>query len=292
MRGDIRFKIFANVILSLVSAICVLPFILLIMSSFSSEKSILTYGYSFWPKEFSLAAYHYLAVNAAYLAHAYGITFFITTVGTFVSLFITMMLAYPLSRKDLPFRNIFIFFVFFTMLFNGGLVPTYLLYNNIFHIKNTLFALIIPYLLMNGFNVLISKTFFSTTIPEAIVESAYIDGAGEFTIFFKIILPVSLPVIATIGLFVGIGYWNDWFNGMVFLDNAKLFSIQNVLNQMLQNIQFMQNNPDIGSKMTVELPETTVKMAIAVVGVFPILIIYPVFQKYFVKGIAIGAVKG
>lgn len=158
--------------------------------------------------------------------------------------------------------------------------------------KNTIFALLVPYLLMNGFNVLITRTFFITNIPPAIIESANMDGAGEFSIFFKIILPLSLPIVATIGLFVGIGYWNDWFNGMVFLNNAKLYSIQNVLNQMLQNIQFMQNNPDIGGHATVELPQTTVKMAIAVIGVLSVLVIYPFFQKYFVKGIAIGAVKG
>jgi putative aldouronate transport system permease protein len=292
MEGNKTSKIIANIVLITVSLLCILPFILLISSSFSSEKSILLRGYSFIPREFSLDAYKYLATNGAYILHAYGITFFITIVGVTVSLIITTMLAYPLSRADFPFRKQITFYIFFTMLFNGGLVPTYLLYNNFFHIKNTIFALIMPYLLMNGFNVLITRTFFTANIPPSIIESAKIDGAGEFTIFSKIILPLSLPILATIGLFVGVGYWNDWFNGMVFISNAKLYSIQNVLNQMLQNIQFMQNNPDIGTKMTTELPETTVKMAIAVIGVLPILVIYPFFQKYFVKGITIGAVKG
>jgi putative aldouronate transport system permease protein len=285
-------KLVANIVLMTVSLLCILPFILLISSSFSSEKSILVKGYSFFPREFSFDAYKYLVTNGLYILHAYGITFFITIVGTAVSLIMTTMLAYPLSRTDFPFRKQLTFYIFFTMLFNGGLVPTYLMYNNFFHVKNTIFALLVPYLLMNGFNVLITRTFFITNIPHEIIESAKIDGAGEFKIFSKIILPLSLPIIATIGLFVGVGYWNDWFNGMVFINNAQLYSIQNVLNQMLQNIQFMQNNPDIGSHMTVALPETTVKMAIAVIGVVPILIIYPFFQKYFVKGITIGAVKG
>ena len=292
MKDERGSRLLANIVFILASAVCILPFLLMISSSFSSEKSILVSGYSFWPRQFSLEAYRYLATNAAYLGHAYGITFFVTIFGTAIGLCMTLMLAYPLSRSDMPFRNKISFLVFFTMLFNGGLVPTYLLYNNIFHIKNTIIALLVPYLLMNGFNVLITKTFFVTNIPPAIIESAYIDGAGELMIFSKIILPLSLPIIATIGLFIGIGYWNDWFNGMIFLNDAKLFSIQNVLNQMLQNIQFMQNNPDIGTRTTVELPQTTVKMAIAVIGALPILIIYPIFQKYFVKGIVIGAVKG
>ena len=284
--------IVSHIVMLFVTVVCLLPFVLLIASSLSSEKSIIVGGYSFFPREFSLEAYNYLANNGDYLLHAYGISILVTVVGTAVSLIITCMLAYPLSRPDLPFRNKFTFLVFFTILFNGGLVPTYLLYNNILGIKNTLFALLIPYLLMNGFNVLITRTFFITNIPPALIESAYIDGAGEFTIFRKIIIPLSLPIVATIGLFVGVGYWNDWFNGMIFINQARLYSIQNVLNQMLQNIQFMQNNPDIGSRQSLPLPETTVKMAIAVIGVIPILVIYPFFQKYFAKGITVGAVKG
>jgi putative aldouronate transport system permease protein len=286
------FSTIANIVLMIWSIICILPFLLLVSSSFSSEKSILVSGYSFIPREFSMEAYNYLASNFEYIMRAYGITFLITILGTAVSLLITTMLAYPLSRDDMPFRKAMTFYVFFTMLFNGGLVPTYLLYNNVFHIKNTIFALVIPYLLLSAFNVLIARTFFVTNIPMAIIESAKIDGAGEFLTFSKIVMPLSLPILATLGLFVGVGYWNDWFNGMVFLTDPNLYSIQNLLNQMLQNIQFMQNNPDIGSRTTVPLPETTVKMAIAVIGVFPILFVYPFFQKYFVKGIVIGAVKG
>lgn len=285
-------RIIANVVLTIWSLICILPFFLMIMSSFSDENAIIKYGYSFFPRKFSLAAYQYLAAQGNYIFHAYGITVLITIVGTTLGLAMTMMLGYPLSRKDLPFRNVLTFIVFFTMLFNGGLVPTYLMYTTIFHLKNTLTALLVPALLMNGFNVLIARTFFMTNIPMAIIESASIDGAGEFTIFRKIILPVSLPILATIGLFIGVAYWNDWYNGMIYLTDAKLLNIQNVLNNMLTNIQYISQNPEVAGNISVPLPETTVKMAIAVVGVLPVLVIYPIFQKYFVKGIVIGAVKG
>lgn len=285
-------RIVANVVLTIWSLICILPFFLMIMSSFSDENTIIKYGYSFFPRKFSMTAYQYLAAQGAYIFHAYGITVLITVVGTTLGLAMTMMLGYPLSRKDLPFRTALTFIVFFTMLFNGGLVPTYLMYTTIFHLKNTLFALLIPALLMNGFNVLLARTFFMTNIPMAIIESASIDGAGEFTIFRKIILPVSLPILATIGLFIGVAYWNDWYNGLIYLTDAKLLNIQNVLNNMLTNIQYISQNPDIAGNVSAPLPETTVKMAIAVVGVLPVLVIYPIFQKYFVKGIVIGAVKG
>lgn len=282
----------AHVVLILLSLACILPFILMIMSSFTAENDIVRYGYTFLPRHYSLGAYQYLWVRSATIVRAYGITVLITAAGTLISLVVTMMLAYPLSRRDFPFRNALTFVVFFTLLFNGGLVPTYLLYTMYFHIKNTLMALLVPNLLMNGFNVLLARTFFMTNVPFSIIESASIDGAGEFKIFRSIVLPISLPIVATIGLFVGVGYWNDWYNGLIFLTDSSLFNIQNVLNNMLMNIQFLQQNSQVASNTSMQLPATTVKMAIAVVGVLPILVIYPFFQKYFVKGITIGAIKG
>ncbi|MDR1559169.1 MAG: carbohydrate ABC transporter permease, partial [Clostridiales bacterium] len=245
--------------------------------------------------KFSLDAYRYIANQAEYILHSYAISIGITAAGTVISLLMTTMLAYPLSRKELPHRNFFSFMVFFTLLFNGGLVPTYLMYVNVFHIKNTFLGLLIPNLLMSGFNVLLARTFFAMNIPDEIIQSASIDGAGEFRIFFSIVMPCSLPILATLGLFVGIGYWNDWYNGLIYVTDPNYFNIQNVLNNMLRNIQFLQNNPGIASSMgraATNLPAATVRMAIAVVGVIPILIIYPCFQQYFVKGIMIGAVKG
>jgi putative aldouronate transport system permease protein len=181
------------------------------------------------------------------------------------------------------------------LLFNGGLVPTYLLYTQYFDLKNTLLALIVPGLLMNGFNVLLMRTFFITSIPVPVLESAKIDGSGEFRILYAIILPLSLPILATIGLFQTIAYWNDWFNGLIYLTEPKLFSLQNILNRIMSDLQFLSNNSNLGvdaSQGLAKLPGATVRMAIAVIGVLPILVAYPFFQKFFVKGIMIGAVKG
>ncbi|MBT2735664.1 carbohydrate ABC transporter permease [Bacillus sp. ISL-7] len=284
----------SHIFLIVLAAGSIIPFIILLSSSLTGEKVILKDGYSFFPREFSFAAYEYLLNNSSSILRAYGITIFVTVFGTVVSLGITAFLAYALSRRDLPYRNVFAFFVFFTLLFNGGLVPTYLVYTQIFDLKNTIWALIVPGLLMNGFNVLLMRTFFITSIPEPVIESARMDGAGEFRTFFSIVLPLSLPILATIGLLQTIHYWNDWFNGLIYITDPQLFSIQNILNRMLADIQFLATS-DLGSNASQaasEIPSTGVRMAIAVVGVLPILIAYPFFQKYLVKGIALGSVKG
>jgi len=284
----------SHIVLTILAAGSIIPFIILLSSSLSDEASILKEGYSFFPKEVSLAAYEYLLNNSSSILRAYGITVFVTVFGTFVSLAMTSFLAYGLSRRDLPFKNIFAFLVFFTLLFNGGLVPTYLVYTQVFDIKNTIWALIVPGLLMNGFNVLLMRTFFMTSIPEPVIESARMDGAGEFRTFFSIILPLSLPILATIGLLQTIIYWNDWFNGLVYITEPSLFSIQNILNRMLSDIQFLATS-NFGSNTSTaaaQVPTTAVRMAIAVIGILPILIAYPFFQKYLVKGIALGSVKG
>jgi putative aldouronate transport system permease protein len=284
----------SHIFLIILSVGSIIPLIILLSSSFSSEASILKEGYSFLPKEFSFAAYEYLLSNSASILRAYGITVFVTVFGTFVSLAMTALLAYGLSRRDLPYRNVFAFIVFFTLLFNGGLVPTYLVYTQVFDIKNTIWALIVPGLLMNGFNVLLMRTFFITSIPEPVIESARMDGAGEFRTFFSIVLPLSLPILATIGLLQTIFYWNDWFNGLIYITEPSLFSIQNILNRMLSDIQFLASS-NLGtntSAAAAQIPTTAVRMAIAVIGFLPILIAYPFFQKYLVKGIALGSVKG
>ncbi|WP_144552537.1 carbohydrate ABC transporter permease [Bacillus sp. X1(2014)] len=284
----------SHIFLIILAAGSIIPFIILLSSSLTGETVILKDGYSFFPREFSFAAYEYLLNNSSSILRAYGITIFVTVFGTVVSLAITAFLAYALSRRDLPYRNVFAFIVFFTLLFNGGLVPTYLVYTQIFDLKNTIWALIVPGLLMNGFNVLLMRTFFITSIPEPVIESARMDGAGEFRTFFSIVLPLSLPILATIGLLQTIHYWNDWFNGLIYITDPQLFSIQNILNRMLADIQFLATS-DLGSNASQaasEIPSTGVRMAIAVVGVLPILIAYPFFQKYLVKGIALGSVKG
>lgn len=284
----------ASIIMMTLSITCIIPFVLLIMSSVSSEESIIQYGYSFIPAEFSLKAYEYLWNHSLELGRAYGITIFITVFGTAVSLAITSMLAYPMSRSDMPLKNFWAFLVFFTLLFNGGFVSSYLIYTQIFHIKNTIWALLLPGLLMNGFNVLLMRTFFRTSIPPALIEAASIDGASEIRIFYRIVLPLSLPIMATIGLFQAIAYWNDWFNGLTYITDSKYFSIQMILNKMNEDIQFLTSNSNLSGRATNEIaqiPSASVRMAIAVIGVLPILIAYPFFQKYFIKGMTIGSVK-
>lgn len=281
-------------LLFIIAIACIAPFALLFVSSITDEGTIIREGYSLFPKKLSLYAYEYLRDNVAAMARAGGISIFVTVIGTSASVFVMALLAYPLSRKGIPFAKGLTFFVFFTMLFNGGLVPTYLVYTKAFGIKNTVLALIVPYLLVRPFYVLLMKTFYSSSVHPAFIESAKIDGAGEWTIFFKIVFPLSLPVIATVGLFQLVNYWNDWFNGMIFLTNSKLFSYQNLLNRILLDVQFLSTNAmgDTVSQASQGIPTQTVRMALAFIGIIPIIITYPFLQKYFEKGLTIGGVKG
>ncbi|MGB8455501.1 MAG: carbohydrate ABC transporter permease [Anaerocolumna sp.] len=286
--------IIPSTILALTSILCLIPFLLLVIASLTDENTLILDGYSLFPKIWSLAAYQYIWNQGFVILRAYMITILVTLIGTSVGLVITSMLAYPLSRNDLPYGKMFAFFVFFTMLFNGGLVPTYLMYVHYLHIKNTILALIIPGLLVNSFFCMIMRSYFISNIPDAIIESAYMDGASEFKIFTKMILPLSKPIMATIGLFMAINYWNDWYNGLIYLTDTKVFSIQNVLNRMISDAQFLASS-NMGSTVNagaIKLPTTSTRMAIAVVTILPILMAYPFFQKYFIKGITIGSIKG
>ncbi|WP_331710602.1 carbohydrate ABC transporter permease [Paenibacillus elgii] len=209
---------------------------------------------------------------------------------------IMAMYAYPISRRDFPHKNVFSFFMFFTMLFNGGLVPWYLVYTQMLNFKNTLLALILP-LLVSAFFVLMLRTFFSGTIPPALIESAKIDGAGEFRIFAQIILPLSLPVLATVSLFQTLNYWNDWFTSLVFITGSKNVNLQYLMYKTMLDIQFLTSNTQALQAINqsgggLNLPTETVRMAMAVLGIGPIVFAYPFFQKYFVKGLTVGAVKG
>jgi putative aldouronate transport system permease protein len=278
----------------IISCTIILPFALLITASLTDEAAIVQYGYTFFPKTWSLNAYKYLADQADFIFNSIKISVIVTALGTAASMILTCLLAYTLSRKQFPLGRLFSFLVFFTMLFNGGLVPTYLIYTQVFHIKNTLAGLIIPGLLMNGFNVILVRTFFAANIPEAILDSARIDGLGEFGTFTRIVMPLSLPILATLGLMTGVTYWNDWYNGLIYITDPNLFSLQNLLNRILENLSFLQRNSSLGAAAAREIariPGNTVRMAMTVIGVIPVLVVYPFFQKYFVKGITIGAVK-
>ena len=288
------FQFVANILMIILAICCLLPFLLLIMSSLTDETTLIREGYSIFPSKFGMESYEYLWKNADQIGRAYGITVLITAVGTTASLIMTVMMAYPLSRREFFGRNVCAFYVFFTMLFNGGLVPTYIMYTRYLHIKNTLWALLIPSLLISAFYVIMMRTYFTTNIPEAVIEAARIDGAGEWRILFTIVLPMSLPMIATMALLIGLGYWNDWKNGLYYLTDNRLFSIQNMLNNMLKDVQFLKSGADASAASDVlqDMPSVGIKMAIAVIGALPVMIVYPFFQKYFVKGITIGAVKG
>ena len=290
-KDEKRWRFAAHVVLILLSFLAIMPFILLVIASFTDEQVAITNGYSYFPEKFSLAAYRYIANEAVTIFRAYGITIIVTIIGTCVSLIITSMLAYMLSKEGLPGRKILNFLVIFTMLFSGGLVPTYIVYSSVFHINNTLFALIIPNLLMNAFNIILVKNYFTYSLPLELFESARMDGAGEFNVLRTIVLPLSKPILATIGMMVAIAYWNDWQNGLYYLTDTKLYSIQNILNAINSSVQFLANNSVSGVSMA-DIPSTTVRMAIAVVGILPIIVAYPFFQKYFLKVITMGAVKG
>ena len=286
-------NISANIVMVLLSFLALAPFVLLIIASLTDENVAMTYGYSYFPQKWSISAYQYIANQSARLGRAYMMTIIVTAVGTSVGVMITALLGYMLSNKDLPGRGLLNLYVVFTMLFNGGLVPTYIMYVKTFAIKNTIFGLILPNLLCSAFLVMLVRNYFENSIPRDLYEAARIDGASEFQTFFRVALPLSTPILATIGLMMGLAYWNDWQNGLYYLSDqsANLKTIQNILNDINTNIAYLASNSTAGVSVT-DLPTQTARMAIAVVGILPILVIYPFFQKYFAKGITMGAVKG
>jgi putative aldouronate transport system permease protein len=283
---------FSNLFLVLLVLVCVIPFWLLFVSSFTSETYLIQNGYSLFPKEFSLSAYKFLWDAIGSIGKAYLMSIVIAGIGVTINLVLTVMFAYPLSNKDLPGRGVISFFLFFTMLFNGGLVPTYLVYTNILNVKDTMAGMIVPYLLMNAFFVIIMRSYFTSNIPGEVLEAARIDGANEVQILTKIVIPLSKPIIATIGLMSLINYWNNWTNGIYFLTTrTDLYGIQNYLNDVMNKATFLQSHISTMISMK-DVPNISVRMAIAVIAVLPLLIAYPFFQKYFVKGITLGSVKG
>lgn len=285
-----------NITMIVVVCMAVLPFLLVFISSITDENVLIRNGYSFFPEKFSLYAYEYIWKQGTKIFRAYCVTIFVTVFGTFVNILMSAMLAYGLSLKNMPGRRFFSFYVVFTLMFNGGLVPTYLMYTSILNIKNTIWALIIPNLLMHPMNVLLMKTYYISNIPAELYESAEMDGANQFCIFRKIVLPLGKPIAVTMAVFSGLSYWNDWTNGLYYLvgyEGEKLFSIQNFLNKIITDIQYL-NSSQVGanSDLLSKLPTTSVRMAIAFVAMVPVLLIFPFLTKYFTKGITMGAVKG
>jgi len=292
-RGEKNFSIFSEISVIILVIISLAPFILITVASFTKESALVKYGYSFFPKVISFDAYTYLMKEIGTIVKAYGISIFVTVVGTAISIIITAMLAYPLSRRDFKYGKLISFIVLFTMLFSGGVAPSYIMWTRVFHVKDTIFALILPNYLMNAFNVFLMRNYYSNNIPSSLIESAQMDGAGELKIFFKIIFPLSIPAIATIGIFTGLAYWNDWINALYYITKPNLYSIQNLLVTTMNNIQFLQSgNASAVGNVAVQFPSNGIRMALAVIGVLPIIIIFPFMQKYFIKGVVVGAVKG
>jgi putative aldouronate transport system permease protein len=284
-------NVILNILFVLITIICLAPLLLLAIISFSDASSVTKYGYSFFPHAWSLAAYAFILKSASTIFSAYGISIFVTVVGTLTSMLIIALYAYPLSRSNFRYKNVFSFIVFFTMIFGGGLVPWVMVYTHVLPIKDTLIVLILPYLI-TGWNVIIMRTFMKSTIPEEVLESARIDGAGEFRTFFVIVLPLCKAGLATIGLFVMLNYWNDWYLPLIFISDTKLYNIQYFLYQMLISIQFLTSAQGHGAEAIKNIPAETARMAIAVLAIGPIIFAYPFFQQYFIKGLTIGAVKG
>ena len=285
------YQVAINLLFILMCIACLAPFILLVSASFTSENSLIAQGYFFIPREFSTLAYSYLLSDGS-IFHAYFITLVLTVLGTLLSVTITTLIAYPLSMQHLPGRGVINFLVFFTMLFSGGLVPSYMMWTQIFHIKNTFAALLIPNLLCNGFMIMIMRSYFQTSIPSAVQESARIDGASELMILGRIVLPMSKPILATVGLQQAISYWNDWNNNLYYITEPSLNSVQGLLNRMLTNAQYLKTAAQYGSVGGASTPTTAIRMAVVVLGTVPLILAYPFFQKYFVKGMNLGAVKG
>jgi len=291
--NEAAFRALGYVALFLFGMLCVVPFYLIVVSSFASENSLIRDGFRMIPTEWSLDAYKYVFTNPARIERAYFNTIFVTITGTILSLLMSTLTGYVLSRRDFVWRNAFSFFFFFTTLFSGGLTPWYIMCTKVLHFKNTYAALILP-MMFSVWNMIIAKNYMKS-IPYEISESAKIDGAGELTIFFRLYIPIAKPLLATLGLFAALGYWNDWYNSMLFNTDESMQSLQYFLQDMLSTIQALkqlvaQGNSELAKGVT--LPTTSMKMAMTCVVTGPIIFLYPLVQKYFVKGLTIGAVKG
>lgn len=284
-----------HLILGLFSLLCIVPFIFVIIISFTSKASIQNYGFSFIPNEWSLEAYQYVFRLGDALWRSYFNSFFITIVGTVLSVGICVLYAYPLFRKDFKYRGLFSFFSFFTMIFGGGLIPTYIICKNLLGLNNNYAALIVP-MLVNPFNIIIMRTFFQTSVPFDLIEAASIDGSGEYNTLIKVILPIVKPGIATVALLTALGYWNEWFLSLLYITDNKLIPLQYLLMQMQRNSEFLARNSSMigadSANIVASLPGQSMEMAIVVFIVIPIACAYPFFQRYVVAGLTVGSVKG
>ncbi len=284
-----------HIVLGSFALACIIPFVFVIIISFSSEESIRRIGYSFIPQEWSLAAYNQVFKLGDALWRSYFNSFFITVAGTVISVSMCILYAYPLYRKDYRFRGFFSFLSFFTMIFGGGLIPTYIVCKDLLGMSNNYYALIVP-MLVSPFNIIIMRTFFQTTVPFDLIEAATIDGSGEYSTLARIVLPIMKPGIATIALLTALAYWNEWFLCLLYVTNRELYPLQYLLMEMQRNAEFLARNSSMigasGAEAIRSLPSQTMRMAVVVFIVLPIACAYPFFQRYVVEGLTIGSVKG
>lgn len=280
-----------TILMSLVGFLGVFPFIFIIIVSLTSENSIVQNGYQLIPSEWSLEGYRYLSTMSSQIINALIISVLVTVLGTIINVSFTSTYAYALSRPNLPFKKFFLILIIIPMLIGAGLVPGYIVVTNLLKLKNTIWAQILP-AAFSPFNIIIMRTFFKKSVPNSIIESARMDGASELRVFLQIVLPLSIPGLATIGLFAAIGYWNDWFNALLYITNTKLYPLQYVLMNIQGNIDYMIENAGLGINISqLNIPKEATRMALVVIATLPIAVSYPFFQKYFISGLTIGGVK-
>lgn len=284
------FKIITYPIVFVFAIVCLIPFLIVIGSSLTSESYIIRNGYSIIPKEITFESYLTIFKSPMTIIRAYGVTIFVTIVGTILSVFFNTMAGYVLQRKDFEWRNKISFFYFFTTLFSGGLMPWYILCVRYLHLKDTVWAMILPGV-VSVWNILLVKGFMAS-LPFEMTEAAKIDGAGDFKIFTRLILPLSKPVIATIGLFTALTYWNDWYNSMLFINDSNLYSLQYQLYKLVNDAKVLRELASESGMVVDTVPIESMKMALTVVVTGPIIFLYPFVQRYFIKGLTLGSVKG
>jgi putative aldouronate transport system permease protein len=289
-------NIFFHILLIVFSLACIIPFLLIISISLSPESAIYEYGYQLIPRDISTEGFGYLLKQRTLILRALGMSVLVTVLGTLLGIFLNTSMAYGLSRPDYKLKKFYTWLIFIPMVFSGGLVASYFVNGQLLRLRDTIWVLILP-LCVSSFNVILCRTFFRANIPDSVIESAKIDGATQFTIYFRIVLPLSLPVIATIGLFMSFGYWNDWFQALLYLSDRNLYTLQALLNKILVDIeQLVKLAPFLGGGTIAEqmanLPKEAARMAVVVIIVLPIACAYPFFQRYFVTGLIVGSVKG
>ncbi|MCH4193218.1 MAG: carbohydrate ABC transporter permease [Butyrivibrio sp.] len=292
---SIPVEIIFHIIMILFCLACIIPFIFVVIISFTDQESIRQIGYSFTPVAWSLEAYRYVVRLGDQLWRSYFNSFFITVLGTAISMLVTIMYAYALYRRDFKYRKFFTFFCFFTMLFGGGLAPTYVVCKTVLGLSDSYAAIIVP-MLLNPFNLIIMRTFFQSSVPAELIDAASIDGSGEYSTLFRIIIPISKPGIATVGLLTALAYWNEWFIPMLYVKDAKYIPLQYLLMQMQTKVDFLVKNSSMigaeASNIMNSLPADSLRMALVVLIVVPIAFAYPFFQRYIISGLTIGSVKG